>query len=69
MSATKKWIMDVEENFWDKVSVIIKESDDISEAMIQAVELGKKEVPFIHVDTVQESVTDMWTEIWSEHYA
>ena len=43
ISATKKWIMDVEENFWDKVSVIIKESDDISEAMIQAVELGKKE--------------------------
>ena len=36
------WIMDLEEEFEDKVVDIIKESEDISEAYAGAIELNKK---------------------------
>ena len=37
------WIMDLEEQFEDKVVDIIKESEDISEAYAGAIALNKKE--------------------------
>ena len=39
------WIMDLEEQFEDKVVDIIKESEDISEAYAGAIELNKKHHP------------------------
>lgn len=66
MSATKNWIMDLEEKFYDDVVDIIKESDSCSEAMTKAVELGKKDVPFIDSNDVEEIVSMHWNDYWQK---
>lgn len=67
MSGTKAWIMDIEEKFWDTVYKKITESEHISEAMNFAVELGKTEVPFIDAETIEDTVSEGWNEIWSKY--
>ena len=62
------WIMDLEEQFEDKVVDIIKESEDISEAYAGAIELNKKQ----HLvnwsdDEIEEAVGEIWNEYWSKY--
>ena len=62
------WIMDLEEQFEDKVVDIIKESEHISEAYAGAIELNKKH----HLvnwsdDEIEEAVSEMWNEYWSKY--
>ena len=61
------WILDNEETFWDKVVDIIKESDHINEATAKAMELWKKEVPFLDEDDVFGQVEDYWQDFWSNY--
>ena len=61
------YIMDIEDKFWDKVCDKVKESEHISEAMQFAVELGKKEVPHMDTDTIEDGVSYGWDEIWSKY--
>ena len=61
------YILDCEENFWDKVVDIIKESDTIVEATTKAMELWKKEVPHLDEDDVFGQVEDYWNDFWSNY--
>ena len=61
------YIMDIEEQFWDKVAVFIKEAEHPTEAMSKAVALGKTEVPFLGVADIEDGVGEMWNEYWSQY--
>lgn len=61
------YIMDIEEKFWDKVTVFIKEAEHPSEAMAKAVALGKTEVPFLSVADIEDGVGEMWNEYWAQY--
>ena len=61
------YILDCEENFWDKVVDIIKESETIVEATTKAMELWKKEVPHLDEDDVFGQVEDYWNDFWSNY--
>ena len=61
------WILDNEDKFWDKVYDKITESEHVSEAMNFAVELGKKEVPHLDTDTIEDGVSYGWDECWSKY--
>ena len=58
------YIMDLEEQFHDKVLEIVKESEAIEEAEGQAEELRAKEYPFIDRDDALHLVGDSWNEFW-----
>ena len=59
--------MNNEEKFWDKVYDKITESEHISEAMSFAVELGKTEVPHLDAESIEDSVSYGWDEVWSKY--
>ena len=61
------YVLDCEEKFWDSVVDIIKESDTIQEATGRAMELWKKEVPFLDEDDVFGQVEDYWQDFWSNY--
>ncbi len=61
------YILEIEENFWDQVVDIIKESEHISEAIDQAVSLGKWMVPTVDSLTIEEGVGELWNEFWSQY--
>lgn len=61
------YVLDCEEKFWDNVVEIIKESDTIQEATGRAMELWKKEVPFLDEDDVFGQVEDYWQDFWSNY--
>ena len=61
------YILDCEDKFWDDVVEIIKESDTIQEATAKAMELWKKDVPFLDEDDVFGQVEDYWYDFWSNY--
>jgi|TARA_B100001094_G_scaffold163252_1_gene158017 hypothetical protein len=61
------YILNCEENFWDSVVDIIKESDTIVEATTEAMKLWKKEVPHLDEDDVFGQVEDYWNDFWSNY--
>lgn len=61
------YVLDCEEKFWDDVVEIIKESDTITEATARAMELWKKDVPFLDEDDVFGQVEDYWNDFWSNY--
>ena len=67
MSATKDWLMSVEEAYWDQVADIIKDSEHLGEAMERAVSLSTPMVPYLDTEYVEESVSEMWNDYWSEY--
>ncbi len=61
MSATKNWMMAVEETFWDCVDDIMKQSSTLNEAIERSVSLGKPMVPHISESQIDEAVSEMYT--------
>ena len=61
------WILGNEENFWDGVSDIIKESEHISDATSAAEVLRAKECGHLDSKDVEEQVEEYWNEIWSKY--
>ena len=61
------YILDCEDKFWDDVVEIIKESDTITEATTRAMELWKKDVPFLDEDDVFGQVEDYWNDFLSNY--
>ena len=61
------YVLDCEDKFWDDVVEIIKESDTITEATTKAMELWKKDVPFLDEDDVFGQVEDYWNDFWSNY--
>ena len=68
MSKTKAWIMDLQEEFEDKVADIVKESDTVAEAYATAVKLNKDQ-HLVNWDNMEIEclVDDMWGEYWSAY--
>lgn len=61
------YVLNAEEAFWSKVYNKIIESDHISQAIGFAVELGKTEVPFLNSESIEEVVSEGWSEVWSQY--
>jgi hypothetical protein len=61
------YIMDIEENFWNIVTEFIKEAEHWTEASEKAVILARNMAPFLDVTDVEEGVSEMWNEYWSEY--
>jgi hypothetical protein len=61
------YILENEENFWDGVSDIIKESEHISDATSAAEVLRAKECGHLDSKDVEEQVEEYWNEIWSKY--
>ena len=64
MGAMKSMIMDTEEQCWDQVSDIIKESKNVSEAIKQASAVFAQAglIGYLSVSNIDESVNEMWNE-------
>ena len=68
MSKTKAWIMDLQEEFEDKVADIVKESENVAEAYAGAVKLNNDQ-HLVNWDNMEIEclVDDMWAEYWSDY--
>tara|TARA_B110000977_G_C10856019_1_gene407749 strand:- start:494 stop:721 length:228 start_codon:yes stop_codon:yes gene_type:complete len=60
MSATKNWVMEVEETFWNSVTDIAKTSYTLTEAVSRSVSLGKSMVPYVDIDVIEDTVSEIW---------
>jgi len=69
MSATKNWMMSVEEAFWEQVEDIVKSSKSGQQACERAVSLAKPMVPYIDALDIEEGVCEIWNDVWSTQYA
>ena len=61
MSGTKRWIMEIEDTFWDSVQNIIKNSKTLGEAVSRSISLGKSMVPYIDSETIEDTVQEVWS--------
>tara|TARA_R110001592_G_C12921639_1_gene728561 strand:- start:146 stop:352 length:207 start_codon:yes stop_codon:yes gene_type:complete len=61
MSGTKRWIMEIEDTFWDSVQNIIKNSKTSGEAVSRSISLGKSMVPYIDSETIEDTVQEVWS--------
>ena len=61
MSGTKRWIMEIEDTFWDSVQNIIKNSKTSDEAVSRSISLGKSMVPYINSETIEDTVQEVWS--------
>ncbi|MBG09786.1 MAG: hypothetical protein CMD92_01320 [Gammaproteobacteria bacterium] len=68
MSKTGAWIMELQEQFEDKVADIIKESENVAEAYATAVKLNNDN-HYVSWDNMEIEclVDDMWSEVWSKY--
>jgi flagellar biosynthesis chaperone FliJ len=62
------WILDLQEEFEDKVADIVKESEHVAEAYASAIKLNK-EKNYVNYsdDVIEELVDEMWSEQWSNY--
>jgi len=69
MSATKEWLMDIEEKCWDDVAEAIGECEHISEAMARAGAIFSQAglIGYLSVEEIDEAVAEMWNEKWSTY--
>ena len=62
------WIMDLQEEFEDKVADIVKESEHVAEAYAGAIKLNKEKNLVNYSDMeIEELVDEMWSEQWSNY--
>ena len=68
MSKTGAWIMELQEQFEDKVADIIKESETVAEAYASSVKLND-ENHYVNWDNseIECLVDDMWGDYWSNY--
>ena len=68
MSKTKAWIMDLQEEFEEKVADIVKESEHVADAYADAIKLNKEKNYVNYSDMeIEELVDEMWSEQWSNY--
>ena len=62
------WIMDLQEEFEDKVSDIVKESEHVAEAYASAIKINNENNYVNYSDMeIEELVDEMWSEQWSNY--
>lgn len=69
MSATKEWLMNIEEKCWDDVADVIGECEHINEAMARAGAIFSQAglIGYLSVEEIDEAVAEMWNEKWSAY--
>ena len=60
------YILDLQEQFDEKVETAVKESEHISEAMAEAMK-HRDLVTHMTVEEVEDYVGEAWNEIWSNY--
>tara|TARA_B100000614_G_C14481673_1_gene466971 strand:+ start:731 stop:937 length:207 start_codon:yes stop_codon:yes gene_type:complete len=62
------WIMDLQEEFEEKVADIVKESEHVADAYADAIKLNKEKNYVNYSDMeIEELVDEMWSEQWSNY--
>ena len=62
------WIMDLQEEFEDKVADIVKESEHDAEAYASAIKINNENNYVNYSDMeIEELVDEMWSEQWSNY--
>jgi len=62
------WIMDLQEEFEDKVADIVKESEHVAEAYASAIKINNENNYVNYSDMeIEELVDEMWSEQWSNY--
>jgi len=65
MSKTGAWILELEEQFWDKCVDFIKSNEDVSQAMADAVQYNKEHMYLnLEEDVIEEGISEMWNDYW-----
>ena len=69
MSATKEWLITLEEKCWDQVADIIGECEHVNEAMARAAAIFSQArlLGYLSVEDIDEGVSEMWSEKWSAY--
>jgi len=67
MGKVKSWMMDLEEQFYDKAAEIVKDSEVISEALSRIEKLRVKEYNWMDADDVAGMAEDFWSDYWSKY--
>ena len=62
MAKVKSWMMDLEEQFYDKAAKIIMDCETESEAEKQCEDLRSKDYNFMDQDDVAGQVSDFWID-------
>ena len=60
------YILDLQEQFDEKVETAVKESEHISEAMAEAMK-HRDLVTHMTVEEIEDYVGEAWNEIWSNY--
>ena len=66
MSKTGQWVLELQEEFEDKVADIVKESEHVAEAYASAVKLNNEQH---HVNWENEEIEYLVDELWSEYWS
>ena len=62
------WIMDLQEEFEEKVADIVKESEHVAEAYAGAIKINNENNYVNYSDMeIEELVDEMWSEQWSNY--
>jgi hypothetical protein len=69
MSATKEWLITLEEKCWDQVADIVGECEHVNEAMVRAAAIFSQAglLGYLTVQDIDEGVGEMWNEKWSAY--
>ena len=59
------YILDLQEQFDEKVALAVKESEHISEAMAEAVK--HRHLVDMNDEEIEDYVSEAWNEIWSNY--
>lgn len=60
------YVLDLEDQFYDAVSVAVKESEHISEAYVRAMESRSMVANWSDAE-VHECVDEFWNDFWSKY--
>ena len=63
------YILDQEEEFFDKAADIVSESESIEEAVGNVIKFAKDKwlVPHLTEDEIEDQTRDFWNEYWSKY--
>ena len=67
MSKVKNWLMDLEEQFWEDATDILKESESLNEALATIREKLTYPPLIDDNDEVEEQLSEQWNELWSQY--
>ena len=63
MSKTSKWVLDLEEKFFDIAQKLIEESEVLQQAITKVEIIRQLDYPWMDASDVQEAVTEAWNDI------